>query len=59
MSRYTKAIGAFLTGALAWLTIVVESDSESITSTEWLALAGLVVTTVVVYLLPNSEPAGG
>jgi FtsH-binding integral membrane protein len=56
MTTYRKAIGAFLTGALAWATAVVASDSTSITAEEWIGLVGILVTTIVVYFLTN-EPA--
>lgn len=52
-----KAIGALLTGLLAWGTAVVASESSAITAAEWITLAGVGVTTVTVYLLKNDPPS--
>ena len=51
-----KAVGAFLVGLLGWGTVVVASDSASITATEWIGLATVAVSTLTVYFLTN-EPA--
>jgi hypothetical protein len=51
-----KAIGAFVTSLLTWGYLVVQSESSPITAEEWLGLAGVAVTTLVVYVLKN-EPA--
>jgi hypothetical protein len=56
IGQYKKFIAACLTGILGWGTMVVESGDEAITSTEWIALATIIVTAVLVYILGN-DPA--
>jgi hypothetical protein len=55
--RYSKAIAAALSQAVVWGGVVVQSDSSSITSSEWMGLAGIAVTTLVVFLAPRNAPA--
>ena len=54
LTPYSKAIVAFLTAAVTWATAVVSSESSSITSTEWIGLAGSIVAVLAVYLVPNA-----
>lgn len=56
LSDIKKAIGALLTGLLAWGTAVVASDPSAITASEWIGLAGVAVTTATVYILKNEAP---
>jgi hypothetical protein len=44
---------------LAWATAVVQSSPSNITAAEWIGLAGIFVTTALVWLVPNGEPASG
>lgn len=56
MSQYSKAIAVFLTGALTWGRTVVASKPGGVTAGEWLALATVAVTTLLVYVIRN-DPA--
>ena len=51
-----KSIATALTGTLAWATVVVHSESVKITGDEWLGLAGVWLTVVIVYLVGNDPP---
>lgn len=57
LGRYRKAVGAFCAALLAWAGAVVASSSGPITASEWLALGGVVYTTLVVGMLTNDPPA--
>lgn len=50
-----KAVAAFIGQSLTWAGVVVASDSQPVTVEEWLALAGIVGTTLVVYFLTNES----
>lgn len=54
MSKYRKTIAAVVTGLIGWATMVVASDSSSITSTEWIALATVLATALGVYGVTNA-----
>lgn len=51
-----KAIASLLVGGLAWATSVVDSAPSNITSSEWIVLAGVGVSTALVYFLGNTPP---
>lgn len=53
--KYNKFWAAVLTGILAWGVSVVNSERGTISSNEWISLAGIFVTAVTVYLIPNTD----
>jgi 4-hydroxybenzoate polyprenyltransferase len=55
MSRYLKAITAFLTALASWLgTALAENGIEE---QEWVGLLGVLVVTLGVFAVPNTQPA--
>lgn len=56
LAQTRKATAAALSQLVVWGSVVVQSDAERITSSEWMALAGIAVTTAVVFLIPNKAP---
>lgn len=55
MNRWAKFYTAATGGLLTWGAVVVKSASGSITSTEWMQLAGVAVTAIAVWFIPNSD----
>lgn len=53
MSNIAKAIGAAVTGVLAWGGSVVVSPATAISASEWLQLGGVGVTVLAVFGLTN------
>lgn len=53
MSKFAKFYVAFTTAALAWGASVVKSAPTSITAAEWIAGAGVLVTAIAVWFVPN------
>jgi FtsH-binding integral membrane protein len=56
--KYGKTITAVVTGLIGWITVVVESASESITSGEWIMLVTILATALGVYGVTNSVSPG-
>lgn len=54
MTKYLKFIGAIITGAIGWATMVVNSAPASITATEWIAGATFIAASLVVFGVPNT-----
>lgn len=55
LSKYRKTITALVVGAIGWATLVVESSSGPITSTEWIAGATALAMALGVYTVANAE----
>lgn len=53
MGKYKKTIAAVAIGGLTWATMVVESASAAITSTEWIAGGGILLAALGVYAWKN------
>jgi hypothetical protein len=53
MTRFAKFYTAITGGALTWAAAIVTSNSASVTSSEWVAGAGVLVTAVAVLVIPN------
>lgn len=53
MNKFAKFYSALTAGALAWGAAVVVSASGPITAGEWVTAAGVAVTAVAVYAIPN------
>lgn len=54
MSKYAKAIAAFLTTLSGW---GVTASPNGIDGAEWWGLLGVLTATFAVYAVPNSPPA--
>ena len=54
MATIRKTITAVVVGAIGWATLVVESSSGPITSTEWIAGATALAIALGVYTVPNA-----
>jgi hypothetical protein len=58
MSRYNKTLAAVITGLIGWASAVVASDPTAITATEWIMLATVTASSLGVYTVANTPPAG-
>lgn len=56
LAAHRKTITAIVTGLIGWATVVVNSASASITSSEWIMLATILATALGVYAVPNTTP---
>ena len=57
MGKYAKTIAALVTGLIGWATLVVNSASGPVTSSEWIVLATTVATALGVYGTKNAGSA--
>lgn len=55
LSKYRKTIAAIIVGLIGWATVVVNSPSTKITSSEWIMLAVALATALGVYITPNEQ----
>lgn len=54
MSTVRKAIASFLSGLVIWATAVTMSKPGAVTSSEYVQLLGIAVTSFLVWLVPNA-----
>ena len=52
-----KTITALITGLIGWATLVVNSPSAGITSSEWVELATALAVALGVYTISNAKPS--
>lgn len=53
LDPYRKTITAIVTGLIGWATMVVDSSSASITSSEWIGLATVLAIALGVFGVAN------
>lgn len=53
LTAYSKTITALVTGLLGWGAVVITSEANPVTASEWLALGVAVATALGVYAVPN------
>jgi hypothetical protein len=51
-----KTLTAIVTGAIGWVTLVVNSAPSDITSSEWIVGATVLATALGVFAVPNEPP---
>lgn len=56
---YAKAITAFVTGVIGWGYMVIASEPQAVTASEWMMLAAIAAGAAGVYQMPNAEPESG
>lgn len=59
LSRYSKAIAAFFTSLGTWGVTALAEDANgvsTISGAEWFGLCGVVVATIAVFGVSNTEP---
>lgn len=57
MSKFAKFYTVLTGGLLTWATAVVVSAPASITASEWVTAAGVIVTAGAVLVVPNVAKA--
>lgn len=57
MSKIAKAITSLVTGLMSWGGVVVASAATHVTAPEWLGLGGVFAGALLVWFVPNTEPA--
>lgn len=55
LNKLAKSITALVTGVIGWGLVVVASDPQPITASEWMQLAIAVAIGFGVYAVPNAK----
>lgn len=55
LSKYAKAITALVTGVIGQTGVVIASESQPVTASEWLGYAVVVAVALGVYQIPNTK----
>ncbi len=57
LAKYRKTVTAVVTGVILWFGTVIASEAATISQSEWLGLATILVVALGVYAAPNKPAA--